>query len=50
VTRSEEWKSDVARSGAVTHYMGSRELAAFFDQQYAQFRAILGDLGLAKNP
>jgi putative tricarboxylic transport membrane protein len=50
VTRSEEWKSDVAQSGAVTHYMNSRDLAAYFDAQYAQFRAILTELGLAKLP
>jgi putative tricarboxylic transport membrane protein len=50
VTRSEEWKTEVARSGSVSHYMNGRELSAYFDQQYAQFRAVLGDLGLAKNP
>ena len=50
VTRSEEWKRSVAQSGAVTHYMNGRELAAFFDAQYAQFRTILTELGLAKQP
>jgi len=50
VTRSEEWKSEAAQSGAVTNYMNSRDLAAHFDAQYAQFRAILTDLGLAKQP
>jgi putative tricarboxylic transport membrane protein len=50
VTRSDEWKSDVARSGSVNHYMNSRELAAYFDAQYAQFKAILTELGLAKQP
>jgi putative tricarboxylic transport membrane protein len=50
VTRSEEWKSSVAQSGAVTHYMNGRELGAFFDAQYAQFRTILTELGLAKQP
>jgi putative tricarboxylic transport membrane protein len=49
VTRSEDWKEELARSGSVNHYMTSRELAAYFDQQYAQFRAVLGDLGLAKS-
>ncbi len=48
LTRSDEWTSDVARSGGVNHYMNSRDLAAYFDAQYAQFRAILGDLGLAR--
>lgn len=48
LTRSDEWVSDVARSGGVNHYMNSRDLAAYFDAQYAQFRAILSDLGLAR--
>jgi putative tricarboxylic transport membrane protein len=48
VTRSDEWRSEVMRTGGVNHYMNSRELAAFFDQQYAQFKIVLGDLGLAK--
>lgn len=50
VTGSDEWKSELARSGSVNHYLNSRDLAVFFDQQYAQFRAVLGDLGLARNP
>lgn len=50
LTRTDEWKAEVARTGGVSHYMTSRELAAYFDQQYAQFRAVLGELGLAKNP
>jgi putative tricarboxylic transport membrane protein len=45
---SEEWKKEVARIGGVSHYMGSRELAAYFDSQYAQFKAILTELGLAR--
>lgn len=48
LTRTEEWKTEVENVGGVTHYMGSRELSAFFDSQYAEFRGILGDLGLAK--
>ena len=48
LTRSDEWTSDVARSGGVNHYMNGRDLAAYFDAQYAQFKAILGDLGLAR--
>jgi putative tricarboxylic transport membrane protein len=48
LTRNEEWTRDVARSGGVNHYMNSRDLAAYFDAQHAQFRAILTDLGLAR--
>jgi putative tricarboxylic transport membrane protein len=47
---SDEWKKEVARAGGVNHYMNSRDLAAYFDAQYAQFRAVLGDLGLARQP
>lgn len=50
LTASEEWKNDVARAGGVNHYMNSRDLAAYFDAQYEQFRTILTDLGLAKTP
>lgn len=49
LARSDEWKNEVSRSGAVNHYMNSRELAAYFDRQYAQFKVVLGELGLAKN-
>jgi putative tricarboxylic transport membrane protein len=48
VTRTDEWKTDVENVGGVNHYMGSRELSAYLDAQYAEFRGILGDLGLAK--
>ena len=48
VTSSDAWKSEVARSGSVNHYLNSRDLAAYFDAQYAQFKAILTELGLAK--
>ena len=48
LTQSEEWKSEVARDGSVNHFMGSRELASYFDAQYAQFKSILTDLGLAR--
>ena len=48
LTQTEEWKSEVARDGSVSHFMGSRELAAYFDAQYIQFKSILTDLGLAK--
>ena len=45
---TDEWKREVERTGAVNHYMGNRELAAYFDAQYAEFRTILGEVGLAK--
>lgn len=48
VTRSDDWKDEVARAGGVNHYMNSRDLSAYFEAQYAQFRAVLAELGLAK--
>ena len=48
LAQTEEWKNEIARDGSVGHFMGSRELAAYFDAQYAQFKSILTDLGLAK--
>ena len=50
LTGSDDWKKEVARAGGVNHYMNSRELAAYLDAQYAQFRAVLGELGLARLP
>ena len=48
LARTEEWKTEMARDGSVGHFLGSSELAAYFDSQYAQFKSILTDLGLAK--
>jgi putative tricarboxylic transport membrane protein len=48
VTRTEEWKQEVDSSGAVNHYMNSRELANYLDAQYAEFKNILSELGLAR--
>ena len=48
VTRTEEWRNDVESAGGINNYMNSRELANYFDAQYAEFKIILGDLGLAK--
>jgi len=45
---TDEWKGEVARSGGVPHFMGSRELSAYFETEYTRFRTILTDLGLAK--
>lgn len=45
---SDEWQAEIARTGGVPHFMRSAELAAFFDQEYARFRSVLAELGLAK--
>lgn len=48
ITRSEEWKNEIEKTGAFIHYMNSRELRKYFEAQHAEFRAILTDLGLAR--
>jgi putative tricarboxylic transport membrane protein len=48
VTATDEWKSSVESSGGVMQHMSSRELANYFDAQYAEFKVILSDLGLAR--
>ena len=47
-TQTAEWKNELAATGGIAHYMGSRELAHFLDAQNAGFRAILSELGLAR--
>jgi putative tricarboxylic transport membrane protein len=47
-TQTAEWKDELAVTGGLSHYMGSRELALFLETQSASFRAILGELGLAR--
>lgn len=48
VTESDEWRAELERTGGVSNYLGHRLLAQFFDAEYARFRTILSDLGLAK--
>lgn len=48
LTATEEWKAEVERSGGVNHYMNSRDLTRYLDEQQAEFRAVLTDLGLAR--
>src|SRR5262245_33171856 len=48
ITQADEWKAEVARDGSVSHYLNSRDLAAYLDAQYAHFKAVLIELGLAR--
>ena len=48
LVESDEWKAEVSRNGGVPHFMGSRDLGAFFEAEDKRFRVVLGDLGLAK--
>ena len=48
LAQTEDWKSEVARDGSIGNFLGSRELASHFDAEYAQFKSVLTELGLAK--
>lgn len=45
---SEEWKLELDRSFATADFMGAAETRKYLDADYAQLRAFLTDLGLAK--
>lgn len=47
-TQTDEWKREMAETGAVAHFMGSRELAKYFAAQHAEFKTVLSEIGLAK--
>ena len=48
-TKSDEWKQELEATGAVAHFMNSRELAKYFAAQHAEFKTVLSEIGLAKN-
>ena len=47
-TQTDEWKREMAETGAVAHFMSSRDLAKYFAAQHAEFKAVLSEIGLAK--
>ena len=47
-TQTDEWKRELADTGAVAHFMNSRELAKYFAAQHAEFKTVLGEIGLAR--
>ena len=47
-TQTPEWQAELAATGGVSHYMGSRELTKYLAAQNAEFKSILTDLGLAR--
>ena len=47
-TQTDEWKREMAETGAVAHFMNSRDLAKYFAAQHAEFKAVLGEIGLAR--
>ncbi len=47
-TQTDEWKREMADTGAVAHFLNSRDLAKYFAAQHAEFKSVLGELGLAR--
>lgn len=47
-TQTEEWKRELAQTGAVAHFLNGRELAKYLAAQHAEFKSVLTELGLAK--
>jgi putative tricarboxylic transport membrane protein len=45
---SDEWKKYLEAHQLEGDYRGSRESKQFLDAEYAEYKAILGELGLAK--
>lgn len=43
-----QWRDPLEKSGAVIHFLKSRELEAYFEAQDAQFRRVLSAIGLAR--
>jgi putative tricarboxylic transport membrane protein len=48
MTQTDEWKADLAQRFQEPDYKASAETRRFLDEEHAQFRAILAELGLAK--
>ncbi len=48
MTKAEAWKQDLARNYWGDNYISSSQTRNYLDREYADFRSILGDLGLAK--
>jgi putative tricarboxylic transport membrane protein len=48
MTQTAEWRQYVQQVDGMPAYRGSRELSAFLDAEHERYRAILGELGLAK--
>jgi putative tricarboxylic transport membrane protein len=48
LVQTEQWKKELEQNDWTANYMGSREARAFIAAQYAEFKATLGALGLAK--
>lgn len=50
IDASAEWRQFIQQVDGVPAYRGSRELATFLNSEFERYRAILGELGLAKQP
>jgi putative tricarboxylic transport membrane protein len=48
MTGAEAWKMDLAKNHWGDNYLNSSQARGYLEQEYRDFKAILGDLGLAK--
>jgi putative tricarboxylic transport membrane protein len=48
LVKSEDWKTDLERNFQEPEYLASDDAAAYLRTQYAQLKAALSELGLAK--
>lgn len=48
MTRAEDWKKDLMKNYWGDNYLNSSQARPYLDNEYKDFKAILGDLGLAK--
>lgn len=48
LTQSGDWKQDLERNLFEPTYMGSRETRTYLDREYAELKALMKDMGLAK--
>jgi tripartite-type tricarboxylate transporter receptor subunit TctC len=50
IVQSDEWKRDMERNYWESSFMTSAATLKFLRSQYEQYRGVLGELGLAKQP
>nr|MBF0681829.1 hypothetical protein [Pseudomonas sp.] len=49
VTATPEWQELMERNQWIPHYLGPEETRQYRDQEFTQIKAVLTDLGLAKD-
>ena len=47
-SQSEEWKKELDANNWQSNYRNSRDTARYYESEYAEMKAVLGELGLAR--